>query len=122
MPPLRTPWTTLVGNGLLRFMIHGQERRMTLFGGIVEVRIGRVAILARESEVVDHLDIDAIRAVNQMAQRVLLEARTELGLMNAEVALERSLVCVEAVNLNALFGGPQPPRCAKYGCDICQGC
>ena len=95
---------------------------MTLFGGIVKFRDDKVAILARESETVDILGLNAIRAEKQMADKELREARTELNFMNAEVALERSLISEEAVNLSLLLWGSSPPLCAKYGCDICQGC
>ena len=120
--PGHTPLITLVGSGLLRFTTHGHEHWMTLFGGIVEVGDDRVGILARESETVDPLDLIAIRTGNQMAQKALREARSELNLVNAQVALEWSLVCDEGVNLSMLLGGSYPPLCAKYGCESCQGC
>ena len=122
IPPVRTPWTTLVGSGLLRFMIRGQEHWMTLFGGIVEVRDDRVGILAREAETVDLTELIAIRIENQMAQKALQEARNELNFVNAQVALERSFAHKEMVNLTMLLGGSNPPRCAKYGCEGCEGC
>ena len=118
--PGHTPLITLVGSGLLRFTIHGQEHWMTLFGGIVEVRDDKVAILARESETVDGLDLDAILAEKQVAEKVLSEALTEQDLTNAQVALERSIVRMSAVNHATVLGEPCSPRCAKCGCDICQ--
>lgn len=118
--PGHTPLITLVGSGLLRFTIHGQEHWMTLFGGIVEVHEEQVVILARESETVDALDLDAIRAEKLMAEKTLREARTEPDLTNAQVALERSIVRMGAVNRATLLGGTCPPQCAKCGCDICQ--
>lgn len=95
---------------------------MTLFGGIVEVQGGRVAILARESETVDSLDLDGIRADRQMAEKALCEAQCERDLETAQVALDRSLIRHEAMNLAALFGEVQPPRCAKCGCANCRCC
>ena len=120
--PGHTPLITLVGSGLIRFTSHCQEHWMTLFGGIVKVRDDKVAILARESGTVDIMGLNAIRAEKPMAEKALREARTELNFMNAEVALERSLICEEAVNLSSLFWGSSSPRCPKYGCDICKGC
>ncbi|MBK8724673.1 MAG: ATP synthase F1 subunit epsilon [Holophagaceae bacterium] len=118
--PGHTPLITLVGSGLLQFTIHGLEHWMTLFGGIVEVRDDRVAILARESETVDTLDLDEIHAGRQMAEKALREAQTEQDLEIAQVALEQSMVRLEAVNMATLLGGPHPPRCAKCGFDICR--
>lgn len=93
---------------------------MTLFGGIVEVRDDRVGILARESETVDTLDIDAILAEKQIAEKVLSEALTEQDLTNAQVALERSVVRMGVVNHATVLGEPCSTRCARCGCDICQ--
>lgn len=120
--PGHTPLITLVGNGLLLFTINGREHWMTLFGGIVEVQGGRVAILARESETVDSLDLDEIRASRQMAEKSLREAQSERDLETAQVALERSLIRMEAVNLATLLGGLGPARCAKCGCESCRCC
>ena len=120
--PGHTPLITLVGSGLLRFTTHGHEHWMTLFGGIVEVGDDRVGILARESETVDPLDLIAIRTGNQMAQKALREARSELNLVNAEVALERSFVREGAVNPTMLLWESDTPRCPEYGCEGCKGC
>jgi F-type H+-transporting ATPase subunit epsilon len=120
--PGHTPMITLVGSGLLLFTIQGDEHWMTLFGGIVEVRDNKVAVLARESETVDSLDLDALQAARQMAEKALREAETEQDIEIAQVALERSMVRLEAVNMASLVGGLHPPRCAKCGCESCQCC
>ena len=95
---------------------------MALFGGIAEVRGDRVSILARESETVDSLDIDAIRSQKQMAEKALREARSEHDMALAQVAIERSLVRMESVDLARLLGVPNQPRCAKCGCETCTCC
>ncbi|MBI3130300.1 MAG: ATP synthase F1 subunit epsilon [Acidobacteria bacterium] len=117
--PGHTPLYTLIGSGLLLFSIHGKEHWMALFGGIAEVRGDRVAILARESEIVDSLDIDAIRSQKQMAEKALREARSEHDMALAQVAIERSLVRMESLDLARLLGTPNQPRCPECGCEPC---
>jgi len=120
--PGHTPVITLVGNGLLRFTIHGKEHWMALFGGIAEILPAAVTILARETETVDTLDLDAIRSETHMADKAVREAQTENHLAMAQVALERSMVRMESVNLAMLLGVPHAPRCAKCGCEDCTCC
>jgi F-type H+-transporting ATPase subunit epsilon len=120
--PGHTPLVTLVGSGLLRFTIHNKEHWMTLFGGIAEVQQNRVTILARESETVDTLDLDFIKSEKQMAEKSIQEAKSEHDLTMAQLALERSLVRMESVNLALLLGVSHPPRCSKCGCETCTCC
>jgi F-type H+-transporting ATPase subunit epsilon len=120
--PGHTPLFTLIGSGLLLFTIHGKEHWISLFGGIAEVRGDRVSILARESETVDSLDIDAIRSDQQRAEKAMREAHTDHDLAMAQVAIERSMVRMQSVNLAMLLGIPHQPRCAKCGCENCTCC
>ena len=117
--PGHTPLFTLIGSGLLLFTIHGREHWISLFGGIAEVRGDRVSILARESETVDLLDIDAIKSEMRLAEEAMREAQSDHDLALAQVAIERSMVRMDSINLAMLLGVPHPPKCAKCGCEIC---
>ena len=119
--PGHTPLLTVLGSGLLRFSIRGQEHWTTLLGGIVEAGPHRVTILAREVETVDSIDLSEEEVRRARAVKEVAESRTEHDLELAQGALERCLVRIEAAHLVLALGLPAPPRCAKCGCVPC-GC
>jgi ATP synthase F1 epsilon subunit len=57
--PGHTPLMTAVGDGLIHYTQNGQKHWLTVFGGFAEVGPDHVTILARASETVDMIDLDA---------------------------------------------------------------
>lgn len=120
--PGHTPLMTILGSGLLRFTILGHEHWTTLLGGVVEVGPARVTILTREAETVDTIDLSEEETHQARAKKALAESTTDHDLELAQIALERSLVRTEAMQLALMLGAPPQPRCAKCGCERCECC
>jgi F-type H+-transporting ATPase subunit epsilon len=94
--PGHTPVMTPVGNGLVHFVQDGQRHHLTVFGGFAEIGPDRVTLLARESETVDMIDLDAVEADRQHALKLLKEAQSEHDLAYAQARLDQSLIRQQA--------------------------
>ncbi len=94
--PGHTPVMTPLGQGLVYYVQGGQKHWLTVFGGFAEVGPDHVTILARESETVDEIDVDRAEAERVHALKLLKEAETEADLGNAQAALDRSIIRMEA--------------------------
>ena len=96
--PGHTPVMTPMGNGLVYFVQDGQRHWLTVFGGFAEVGPDHVAILARESETVDMIDLSKAEADKQHAMKLLKEAQTEHDLAEAQAALDASVIRIQAAS------------------------
>ena len=95
--PGHTPLVTPVGNGLLYYTHNGEKRWITVFGGFAEVGPEHVTVLARISETVDMLDLEQVKAERAQAEKLVKEAQTPEDLVKAQVALEASLIHLQAL-------------------------
>ncbi len=94
--PGHTPVMTPLGQGLVYYVQGGQKHWLTVFGGFAEVGPDHVTILARESETVDEIDLDRAEAERQRATKLIKEAQTEHDLDEAQAALDRSIIRINA--------------------------
>lgn len=94
--PGHTPVMTPLGLGLIYYVREGEKHWLTVFGGFAEVGPDHVTVLARDSETVDEIDLNRAEAAQQRALKLLKEAQSESDLANAQAALGRSLIRIQA--------------------------
>jgi F-type H+-transporting ATPase subunit epsilon len=94
--PDHTPVMTELGDGLVTYTQDGQSHWLTVFGGFAEVGPDHVTILARVSETVDMIDLARAEAARLRALQSIKEAVNESDLDRAQVALNASLIRLQA--------------------------
>ena len=74
------------------------ERRVAVFGGVVEVLDDRVILLADNAEIAEKVDVERARQAQERAQQRLLRAQTDetVDIMRARAALRRALLRLRA--------------------------
>jgi F-type H+-transporting ATPase subunit epsilon len=97
--PHHAPLLTTLSLGVLRVRQGGQERAFTIAGGVMEVRPGRVTVLADSGENIDEIDEARAEAARERAQHMLAEgsAVSDRQMREAEAALRRSKLRLDAV-------------------------
>ena len=87
------PLLTSLQIGRLRFVEEdGNEVKMAISGGFVEVRREQVAVLAETAERVEEIDVERAEAARQRAEERLAQARDEqVDVARAQAALARAI-------------------------------
>ena len=87
------PLLTSLQIGRLRFVEEdGNEVKMAISGGFVEVRREQVAVLAETAERVEEIDVERAEAARQRAEERLAQAREEgVDVVRAQAALARAI-------------------------------
>jgi len=95
--PRHAPVLTTLGFGELVIKKGNAEERFAIYGGVVDVRPGKVVVLADLAESAFELDTQAIEAARQRAAKLLQEGlppeqnrEAALSLRRAELALKVS--------------------------------
>jgi len=96
--PDHTPVMTELGDGLVTYTQEGQSHWLTVFGGFAEVGPEHVTILARVSETVDMIDLARAEAARLRALQSIKDAANESDLDRAQVALNASLIRLQAAS------------------------
>ena len=87
------PLLTSLQIGRLRFVEEdGNEVKMAISGGFVEVRREQVAVLAETAERIEEIDVERAEAARQRAEERLAQAREEgVDVVRAQAALARAI-------------------------------
>ena len=89
--PHHAPLMTMLQPGELLVRKEGEELRLAISGGFLEVRPDRVIILADTAERAEEIDIHRAEEAMRRAQEQLSECIPEVDMAQAEAALRRSL-------------------------------
>ena len=89
--PHHAPLMTMLQPGELLVRKEGEELRLAISGGFLEVRPDRVIILADTAERAEEIDIRRAEEAMRRAQEQLSERIPEVDMAQAEAALRRSL-------------------------------
>jgi len=95
--------------GALRILVDESERRIAVFGGIVEIRDDAVTVLTGAAEWPEDIDRTRAEAEREYAERRLRESADALGIKRDQVALRRALVQIE-VSSYPLISKPTEKR------------
>ncbi|MGI9952094.1 F0F1 ATP synthase subunit epsilon [Moorellaceae bacterium AZ2] len=94
--PGHAPMVTLLVPGVITYREGGQEKRLAVSGGLLEVVDDRVVILADTAEKAEEIDVERARRAKERAERRLKERPPGVDLVRAESALKRALARLKA--------------------------
>ena len=92
--PRHSPLVTPLAPGELRIKKGGQEESLVIFGGFLEVKDGKVLILADAAERTDDIDVAAAEEARRAAQETLANRGSGDDAAAAEAALAQAAVRV----------------------------
>ncbi len=96
--PEHIPLTTIIAPGILRIMVGDDVKEASLCNGFMEVQKTKVTILAESCEWPEEIDIKRANEAKARAERRIKSGDSEINLMRAELALQRSLTRIELAN------------------------
>jgi len=85
------PLITSLQIGMLKYTAGGQEQKLAISGGFLEVKDNRAVVLAEAAERPEEIDVQRALAAKERAERRLSERNADIDLVRAEVALKRAL-------------------------------
>lgn len=89
--PNHIPLVTPLMIGPLRIKRDTHTENIAISGGFMEVRKGKVVILAETAELSNEIDLERARAARERAERRLQAKRDDVDHRRAEMALQRAL-------------------------------
>lgn len=93
------PLTAILVPGILKIKEEGQERIAALHDGFVEIFGDHVTILAESCEWPEEIDRNRANEAKLRAERRLRSGDADVNVIRAEMALRRSLIRLELVQL-----------------------
>ncbi|MDS1030330.1 F0F1 ATP synthase subunit epsilon [Bacillota bacterium LX-D] len=94
--PNHAPLITSLEPGVLEYTTGGQNSKIAVSGGFMEVFANKVTILADTAENSDEIDMDRARRAKDRAERRLKERPDGLDIRRAELALRRAVSRIKA--------------------------
>lgn len=89
------PVSTILGDGILRIINDGVEKKLAVFGGIAEIGKTTVNIFSTIAQLPEEIDITRAQKDLKSAEYAILEASEELAVRSTYILLRRSLVRIE---------------------------
>jgi F-type H+-transporting ATPase subunit epsilon len=99
--PHHAPLISALGHGVLRVKRGGQEEQFAIFGGFLQVRPGRVVVLAETADLASDIDLERAERARREAERVLEGAIEPADLAVARAALQRALIRIRIAERGA---------------------
>ncbi|NLO89352.1 MAG: F0F1 ATP synthase subunit epsilon [Clostridia bacterium] len=94
--PNHAPLITSLRIGVVRYRQEGQEKRMAISGGFMEVADNVVTILADTAELAEEIDVDRATASKERALQRLRERKENLDYARAQMSLQRAIARLKA--------------------------
>ncbi len=105
--PRHTPLATTVKPGLVKLKLpDGTEDFIPVFGGFVEVLPTRITLLADIAELPTEIDVERARKAKERAEQRLGKSMDGIDVARAEIALNRALTRLVAVEMSNKNGNP----------------
>jgi F-type H+-transporting ATPase subunit epsilon len=95
-----TPLLNALASGVLRFRQEGEETKVAVGGGFLDVRMNRAVVLADSAEFADEIDVSRAMAAYRRALARLLSRREGVDFRRAQSSLERSLARLKAIGIS----------------------
>jgi F-type H+-transporting ATPase subunit epsilon len=93
--PGHAPVSTVLGDGILRIIDNGIEKKLAVFGGIAEIDDSRVNIMSTIAQRPEEIDLERAERDRQEAEAAMREETEEHQIRRLQVLLQRSLVRIE---------------------------
>jgi len=94
--PNHAPLITSLRIGVVRYSLKGQEKKMAISGGFMEVADNVVTILADTAELAEEIDVDRAIAAKERALQRLRERKENLDYARAQLSLQRAMARLKA--------------------------
>jgi len=94
--PNHAPLITQLGIGVVTYKVGGQEKKIAITGGFMEVADNKIVILADTAEMAEDIDIERAIAAKERAERRLRERAENLDYVRAQAALQRATARLKA--------------------------
>ncbi|MBN1190728.1 MAG: F0F1 ATP synthase subunit epsilon [Dehalococcoidales bacterium] len=95
--PQHAPLMTVLNPGELVARKSGDEYVMAISGGFLEVRAGRVIVLADAAERAEEIDVQRAEEAKRRAQEALSHPTSQVETAMAEAALHRAIARIHTV-------------------------
>jgi len=93
--PGHAPVSAVLGDGILRIYNNGIEKKLAVFGGVVEIDDTKVNILSTIAQRPEEIDLERAERDRQEAEAAMREQSEEHQIRRLQVLLHRSLVRIE---------------------------
>jgi len=100
--PGHAPLLTELGTGVLTYRSGGTQHFAAISRGFAEVLADRVILLAEVAELGTDIDVARAEAAHERALKVLEQKAEQVDFASAQMALERSIVRIQAAKLAGL--------------------
>ena len=87
--------SAILDYGILRIFNDDEERRMAVFGGIVQIGDNKVTILANDAQWPEDIDMAFVEAERDRVARRSQESQDDLQIQKDQVLMRRTLVQME---------------------------
>jgi F-type H+-transporting ATPase subunit epsilon len=85
------PMVTTLGLGVLRYKQGGQQKKVAINGGFLELSKNQITILADTAELAESIDVARAMAAKNRAEKRLRERDAAIDRARAEAALRRAI-------------------------------
>jgi F-type H+-transporting ATPase subunit epsilon len=89
------PVSAILGDGILRIINDGVEKKLAVFGGIAEIGKTTINIFSTIAQLPEEIDRMRAQKDFKSAENAILEASEELKVRSTYILLRRSLVRIE---------------------------
>lgn len=93
--PGHEPVSAVLGDGILRIINNGIEKKLAVFGGIVEIDDRTVNIFSTIAQRPEEIDLERAQRDREEAEAAFREGAEELKVQSLQVLLRRALVRIE---------------------------
>lgn len=90
------PLVTSLGIGVLKYKEKGEEKKVAICGGFLEIRDNKVSVMADTAECSNEIDVERAKRAEERARKRLREKSKDIDVFRAELALRRAIARQEA--------------------------
>lgn len=96
--PGHAPVTAILGDGTLRIVNNGIEKKLAVFGGIVEIKNNVVNVFSTIAQRFEEIDLERAKEDLEKARAAIQENQEEMQFQNLRALMYRSLVRIEVAS------------------------
>ena len=87
--------SAVLGDGILRIYNEGNEKKLAVFGGVIEIRNNTVNIFTTIAQYPEEIDLVRAEQDRKAAEDAILERKEQFEAQSSNILLRRTLVRIE---------------------------
>ena len=99
------PTSAILDDGVLRVINDDEERRMAVYGGIIQIQDNLVTILANDAQWAEEIDVALAEAQREQLMREMQDSADDLLIARDQILMRRTLVQIEVSTFPLVGGG-----------------